>query len=399
MSDASLDLNLGTDIGVDLVHIDLATIDSVSADAVGVDVDIDRLLTTYEEWIQSEGMAESTAGSYRNGAKHFLHIIAGDDSATIHDIEPDRLKEYLKVMANPGIANGTTEGVEPYGSATVRGRHASIRKLYEFLNEQSEELIGNPAGKVTLDFLDNTSKMSEAINDSFYALRPEQKEVLAENVQSPAIQNELLVRMAYQTGVRVSELVNLELENVDREVHVDGGQGIISVPAIKSKNPRKLTYGKPIGRLLDEWIDGGHRIGLPGVSPENPYLFPSPEGDCRHLTRSHVNSIVVEAAEDSGLQREAYVDKQGLTKHVVHIHTLRHSFAVQSLRNGMNLRDLQKAMGHSDIRNTLGYLRALNEDHLQRCARHQPGPTNDNAEVARTEPAIDANIYLSDSGF
>jgi integrase len=81
-------------------------------------------------------------------------------------------------------------------------------------------------------------------------------------------------------------------------------------------------------------------------------------------------------------------------KTVPTIHTLRHAFAVQSIKNGMNLRDLQIALGHSDIRNTLEYLKALKQGRTERLRNHSAGPTNDDAEIARTQVDVDPSILV-----
>jgi len=109
---------------------------------------------------------------------------------------------------------------------------------------------------------------------------------------------------------------------------------------------------------------------------------------------SHTGSTLAEAADDAGLRREYGTDKREYTKTVPTMHSLRHGFAVQSIKNGMNLKDLQDALGHEDIRNTLEYLKALKENQTERLRKHSPGPTNDEADTARTQPDIDQSVFI-----
>ncbi|WP_436908460.1 tyrosine-type recombinase/integrase [Halosimplex marinum] len=396
-----MDFNIteGVDVPIDVIHADLTTFrtDDIDADAVApeIDTDIDTLLSGYEMWVESEGHPKSTSSTYRRGVKHYFWILHHDDGNTVTDIEPSRVKDYLKVMATPSLATDTDDDtdIEPYADNTIRGRHAGIKRFYDWLGEQSNgATLDNPAD-ITIDFLENKTKKEQELNDAgFFALTPDQKDRLANNVESPAMRNELLIRLAYQTGARVSELVVLELEDIDTSNRT------VDIPAIKSKG-RTVPYDQQLDTLLDTYLNE-RRTALPGVPESNPYIFPSQEGNrsekgkYEHITESHANAVVVEAADNAGLRREYGTDKRGYTKTVPTMHTLRHAYAVQSIKNGMNLRDLQIALGHSDIRNTLEYLKALKQGRTERLRKHSAGPTNDDAEIARTQVDIDPSVLV-----
>jgi integrase/recombinase XerD len=375
----------------------MTDVDDINHDDVvpEIDTDIDSLLSGFKMWVESEGHPKSTSTTYTRSVKHYFWILNHDDGNTVTDIDPSRFKDYLKVMATPSLATDTEDDtdIEPYADNTIRGRHAGVKRFYEWLDEESNGgTLNNPAD-IVIDFLENETKKEQELNDAgFFALTPDQKDELANNVGSPAIRNELLIRLAYQTGGRVSELVKLELDDVDQSNRT------VDLPSIKSKG-RTVPYDPQLDRVLEPYLRGRpgkapRRISLPGVSESNPYLFPSQEGTHEHITESHANSIVVNAAEKAGLRREYGTDKRGHMKTVPTIHTLRHAFAVQSIKNGMNLRDLQIALGHSDIRNTLEYLKALKQGRTERLRNHSAGPTNDDAEIARTQVDVDPSILV-----
>lgn len=390
-----MDFNIteGVDVPIDVIHADLTTFrtDDIDTDAVAPEIgtDIDTLLSGYETWVESEGHPKSTSSTYRRGVKHYFWILHHDDGNTVTDIEPSRVKDYLKVMATPSLATDTDDDtdIEPYADNTIRGRHAGIKRFYEWLGEQSNGATLDNSADITIDFLENQTKKEQELNNAgFFALTPDQKDRLANNVDSPAIRNELLIRLAYQTGARVSELVVLELEDIDTSNRT------VDIPAIKSKG-RTVPYDQQLDTILDTYLSE-RRTALPGVTESNPYLFPSQEGTHDSLSTNRANGVVVEAADNADLRREYGTDKQGNTKTVPTMHTLRHAYAVQSIKNGMNLRDLQIALGHSDIRNTLEYLKALKQGRIERLRKHSAGPTNDDAEIARTQVDIDPNIMV-----
>lgn len=387
------DITEGVDVPIDVIHADLTTFrtDDIDADAVAPEIgtDIDTLLSGYEMWVESEGHPKSTSSNYRRGVKHYFWILHHDDGNTVTDIEPSRVKDYLKVMAKPSLATDTDDetDIEPYADNTIRGRHAGIKRFYEWLGEKSDGTTLDNSADIKIDFLENETKKEQELNDAgFFALTPDQKDRLANNVESPAMRNELLIRLAYQTGARVSELVVLELEDVDTSNQT------VDIPAIKSKG-RTVPYDQQLGTLLDTYLNEG-RTALPGVAESNPYLFPSKYGAHEHLSTNRANKVVVLAADNADLRREYGTDKRGYTRTVPTMHTLRHAFAVQSIKNGMNLRDLQIALGHSDIRNTLEYLKALKQGRTERLRKHSAGPTNDDAEIARTQVDIDPSVLV-----
>lgn len=389
-----IDIQTEIDVDVDSVHADLTEIDvtEIDPETVGVSVDPGDLLSAYERWLLSENHPESTASTYRRSAKHYCWILAHHDD-TLTGIKSGRLKQFLKVMAIPE-STGDGVDIDPYGDSTIRGRHAGIKRLYDFLGERADQPVENPAEHVTVDFLDGKSKKEQALNDvGFYAVTPDQKDELVDNLPAPSLKHEILVKIGYQAGCRVSEAVSLRVDDIERPVSIQGAGGVVHIPAIKSDKPRKVPYDPSLNRLLDQYLDG-YRTGLPGVGPDNEWLFPSGEGDNEHMSEGHANWIVTEAARDSKLRVETYVDKQGNQRTVPTFHSLRHSYAVQSMRNGMNLRDLQRALGHSDIRNTLEYLKALKRGRIERLAKHGAGPRNDGMTIARSQPDIDPEVFL-----
>jgi hypothetical protein len=175
------DITEGVDVPIDVVHADLTTFgtDDIDPDTVAPEIgtEIDTLLSGFKSWVESEGHPESTSSSYKRAVKHYLWMLQHDESNTVTDIEPSRVKDYLKMMATPSLATDTDDStdIDPYGDNTIRGRHAGVKRFYEWLDEKSSGSLDNPA-EITIDFLENKTKKEQELNDAgFFALTPDQK--------------------------------------------------------------------------------------------------------------------------------------------------------------------------------------------------------------------------------
>ena len=199
------------------------------------------------------------------------------------------------------------------------------------------------------------SYKTQESGDEIQYLPPEDVQSLWRAVPAPKVRNKLLTRLAYQTGMRVSELINIKVEPIDRD------ERIIPVPAVTSKsNSRNVAYKPSLDSLLRRWIDGGLRDAVPHAD-ESPYLFPTREGE--RISRESVRRIVRKAADKAGLNRDIYTDTAGNTRTKVSPHILRHSMAVNTLKAGtLNVRELQEFLGHHSLEMTETYLQIASDD-------------------------------------
>lgn len=146
------------------------------------------------------------------------------------------------------------------------------------------------------------------------------------------LRDKLLLELMYGSGLRVSELIGLNLEDVefaDRILRIRG----------KGGKERIVPFGEPVRKLIEEWIT---------VRPaaEGP-LFASEKG-AERLTVRTVHRVVQRAAARSGLY--------GISPH-----TLRHCFATHMLERGAPLRVVQEMLGHESIATTQKYLSITTE--------------------------------------
>jgi len=137
----------------------------------------------------------------------------------------------------------------------------------------------------------------------------------------------LIIRLLWKTGMRVSELVNMEVNWIDFE------EKMITVFGKGKKWRRTPVDGESLMHLKQYFKDKNIKNGR---------IF--------NITRNRVFQIVRDISEKAEIKRD------------VHPHTLRHSYAINYLMKGGNLRNLQLNLGHSDLNVTAKYLQVTARD-------------------------------------
>ena len=152
-----------------------------------------------------------------------------------------------------------------------------------------------------------------------------------------AVRNRLIIEMALGTGLRVSELANLKID----DIHIRKGQNSLIVNNGKGDKHRVVGFNNKLKTLIQEYLD--YRKSM------SSYLFASERGE--KMTRFGVGRVFKTMAAKAGLD----------SKHS--IHTLRHTYATNLYKaSGYNLRMVQKQLGHSSITTTTVYSDVLNQD-------------------------------------
>jgi len=252
---------------------------------------------------------------------------------TLTNYERDltRLQEYCDAM---GIADW--DGLDSYGVRSyVAWRHrkgvggrslqrelSALRSLYNFLLRErvvgSNPGVGVPAPKAekrlprALD-VDQTGRLLETHDDSPLGLR-----------------DKAMMELIYSSGLRLAELLSLDLDSIDRRdatVRITG----------KGSKTRVVPVGRQALQALGEWL----RVRGQLAPPEQRALFVSNSG--KRLSPRSVQERL-----------RQWAIKQGLDTRV-HPHMLRHSFASHILESSGDLRAVQELLGHADIATTQVY--------------------------------------------
>jgi tyrosine recombinase XerC len=261
---------------------------------------------------QGRNLSVLTIRNYRTDLGAFLDALAAGKTPALGASRSD-LRRYLASLVSQGIA-----------TASIRRRLSTIRSFYRYLRTsgvlQTDPFFGvrgpQPAKRLP-EFLapEEMLKLLQAADES-----------------GPAgLRDRALLELLYGAGLRVSEVVALDLGDIDlshREVRVTG----------KGNKERISVFGAPAGRALESYL----RTGRPALAADQSRaLFLNRFGG--RLTARSVQSTVRAMAIKSGLPREA------------HPHLLRHSFATHLLGGGADLRVIQEMLGHADIATTQIY--------------------------------------------
>ena len=272
-------------------------------------------INSFIEYLQIErGLSSNTCDSYRSDLQNFSAYMQAHNIARLTDVDRDILLDFLDSLRDEEL------------EVTTIARHLTSLKIF-FRYLFNEKLITvNPAEvmdspklwRILPDHLSGAEV--EALLKSFSPLDPDLL----------AARNGVMLQLMYASGLRVSEVTALQLNQVSfdtRMLRVCGkGSKERLVPADENTLALLSRYLKTI------------RPELAADNPLIPFVFLSRTG--KKLNRERVWAIVKEAALRAGIDKN------------IHPHTLRHSFATHLLENGADLRSIQEMLGHADISTT-----------------------------------------------
>lgn len=279
------------------------------------------LIHAYENYLSKVKQASNnTVSSYMRDIRQFTEWLQSDGEADILGVTQSNISDYLSDLQNHGRS-----------SATVSRVLASLKNFYAYL--------------VTTGFLEISPISSEIHVDRGEKKLPQilsAKEVealLAQPSGSDAkgLRDKAMLEVMYATGIRVTELIDLDVDDVNLEL------GILKCSS--AKKSRSIPLYPAALRALTVYVK---EIRMTMVSdPAEKALFVNVGGT--RMSRQGFWKIL-----------KFYQAKAGIEKEITP-HTLRHSFAVHLLENGADLGSLQELMGHSDISSTQMYAHMINQ--------------------------------------
>jgi len=303
----------------------------------------DRLEAAIEGFLTylrvERGLAEATLRAYR---ADLLDFAASRGASAAWDTTVETPIHYLSMLGSPG--RGGRQALRP---TTLRRRAASIRGFYRFC--YAEGMIDTDLA-ARFDLPRQPRLLPEVLSVEEVERLLEQR-----GDGSPAgIRDRALLELLYACGLRISEAVGLDRDDIDLDsafVRVIG----------KGDRERQVPVGEIaaawVRRYLAEvrpaWLALGH-----GENRHGGALFLSVRGD--RLDRRRAWEMLVAAARSAGL-------KDGISPH-----TLRHSFATHLLEGGADLRIVQELLGHASINTTQLYTHLTGERIKDVYARAHP---------------------------
>ena len=252
-------------------------------------------------------------------------------SSYMRDIR--QLADYLETQTDTDIVSATDQDLEGYiqhlrengkSVATVSRSIASIKNLYSYLGIH-QIIKQSPATKLTTE--KNVQKLPQILSSQEVNLLLEQPKC----IDAKGYRDKAMLELLYATGMRVTELIDLNVADINLPAAVVRCHG---------RNKERFIPIYPAAvKALDEYI----RLVRPQMlaDPEDPTLFVNIGGE--RMSRQGFWKII------KHYQKKANIDKD------ITPHTLRHSFAAHLLENGADLHSIQEMLGHADISSTQIY--------------------------------------------
>ncbi len=289
-----------------------------SASASPASTRYEHLLLDFLAYLELErGLSRNTLNAYRTDLLQFGAWLADREIDPV-EMTPDRMADYVAELTA-----GHSEA--PLAASTVHRKTAALRSFYKHLRR--EDLIDEDptAGLATPR---RAKKLPNVLNQAEVA------RLLASpaGASPQATRDRAILEVMYACGLRASEVVGLELTDIDTH------QGMLRARGKGSKE-RIVPLGRQAIAAIESWL----RSGRPELVKDRPEkaLFVNFRG--KALTRQGLYKIVQGHARSAGLE-----DRMSP-------HTLRHSFATHLLAGGCDLRAVQEMLGHADVATTQMY--------------------------------------------
>ena len=257
--------------------------------------------------------SKNTLSSYLRDIRQFDEYLQTHDAGTFTEMNEDELAGYVAWLRGAGKS-----------VATVSRNIASLKCFYSFLVTNGH-LDKNPTGKLVPD--KTTQKLPQILTSKEVDLLLEQPEC----TDLKGYRDRAMLELLYATGIRVSELIALNVSDVNI------GAGVVR--CISHEKERFIPLYQAAIRALSEYIEFIRPQMI--ANPEELSLFVNVSGE--RMSRQGFWKII------KTYQAKAHIEK------TITPHTLRHSFAAHLLENGADLRSIQEMLGHADISSTQIY--------------------------------------------
>ena len=278
-----------------------------------------ELLSVYEDFLKIEKQASAnTVCSYLRDVHQFAEAMDGR-GVTLTQVMTRDVEEYANSLVKRGKS-----------PATVTRSVASIKSLYACLINKGY-MDQNPAKGVSPAKVER--KLPQVLTGKEVELFLEQPEC----IDLKGYRDRAMLELLYATGIRVSELIELDVDNLN----LPGG-----VLKCYSKGKERVIPLYPAAiRALSEYITNIRPQLVDSV--DETALFVNMNGE--RMSRQGFWKLIKYYQEKAGIQKD------------ITPHTLRHSFAAHLLENGADLHSIQEMLGHADISSTQIYSKLINQ--------------------------------------
>lgn len=283
-------------------------------------------ISNYKNYLLESGKSENTIYAYVTDVTLYLKFL-NRKKVDIYKSDKNTVASYIQNLLNQGKSERSINRIV-----------ISLRNFYSYL--KSESLI-KEVPKIEYKSSKNNRKLPQilTIEEVDRIIRIVEKDC------PKGIRDNALLELMYATGMKVSELIALNVEDVNLDLNF--------VRCTDNKHyERVIPIGRSACKALSDYLNIRYKIAQCGVSN----LFVNLNGN--KLTRQGIWRIVKEYSRKAGIDKD------------VNLNTFRHSFAVHLLQNGANVRAVQKLLGNQVLTYMDTYYEIINNDKINYIYMH-----------------------------
>lgn len=271
-------------------------------------------INKFIDYLQAKDATQNTKVSYKRDLVKLSEYLKENEVTDLADVTKEVLESYIEYMEEQDKA-----------SSTISRTIASMKNFFHFAERQGWVKI-SPAELLKAPKLDKKLPNILTVEQMDCLLSQPEGKTLKD------LRDKAMLELLYATGMRVSELISLKVDDVDME------QECISCHS--RDKVRAVPFGSQAKKALEVYMAEARNeiVTSSGV----PYLFTNCNGE--QMSRQGFWKLIKYYGKKAGIQDE------------ITPHTFRHSFAAHLLENGADLKDVQDMLGHADISTTQLYL-------------------------------------------
>ena len=276
-------------------------------------------LTEYERYLAERKKASpNTLSSYLRDIRQYLAWLS-EEGLTPEQAAQSDVERYIKVLTSKGKS-----------AATVTRSLASLKSFYTYLLGTGRVLVNPAKGPAPAKVVRKLPHILTAKEVELFLEQPDASD-------AKGCRDLAMLELLYATGIRVSELIGLNLDNVNLSA---------SFIRCSSRGKERIIPLYPAAvRALQDYLEHVRPQVIEHV--DERALFVNMNGE--RMSRQGFWKIIKHYQETAGIQKD------------ITPHTLRHSFAAHLLENGADLHSIQEMLGHADISSTQIYAQLVNQ--------------------------------------
>ena len=288
---------------------------------------LDSFLSTL---LLEKGLSENTIKAYSNDCQAFNKWLFIKKRYAATDSSESDIENYLKYLKSINLSN-----------SSINRKLSSLKHFFNYLSK-TKLLKSNPVMNIS------GPKNSKVLPKSLSIIDVNSLIEAPDCTNFIGLRDRAMIELMYATGVRISELINLEYSNIDLN------RSLIKVMG-KAGKERIIPFGDDALSWLTNYIEFRRKNNL---SLNSRDFFISQQG--RKITRQAFWHRI-----------KIYLKALGLSMDISP-HTLRHAFATHLLNNGADLRSVQMLLGHSDLSTTQIYTHIAKQRLSDMVKQHHP---------------------------